>query len=247
MPRQARKKSKTGIYHILVRGINRQNIFHDDEDKHTYLERLSGCKDTCNFELYAYCLMDNHVHLLLNEKDAGTSEIMKRINAGYVYWHNQKYSRIGHLFQDRYKSEPIEDESYLLTALRYILQNPIKIGLRIDSWTSYNDYTTDNGIIDTQYILSLFGNTPAASRKHFIEYVSTPSEDICLDVSERLRLTDEEAKEIALHHGTNVLQELQQMDKVRRDSILRDLKAKGLTIRQLERITGVNRGVILKA
>ena len=248
MSRQARQKSKTGIYHIMLRGINRQDIFQDDEDKGVYLERLSNYKNECRFKIYAYCLMNNHVHLLLKEGSVSISDVMKRIGASYVYWYNRKYDRIGHLFQDRYKSEPIECEKYLITVLRYIHQNPIKVGLPIDSWTSYNDYLGDDGITDKKSILELFGRESEIARNEFIKYMSQTNNDLCLDISERKRITDDEAKEIIKKIGKiTTCQELQQIDRDTRGMILKKLKEEGLSIRQIERLSGLNRGVILKA
>jgi len=248
MPRKARQKSSTGVYHIIKRGINRQDIFQDDEDKDIYLERLSEYKEQCKFKLYAYCLMSNHVHLLIKEEDIGLSEIMKKIGASYVYWYNSKYRRIGHLFQDRYKSEPIEDNDYLLTVVRYIHQNPVKIGHSIDHWTSYSDYLGGDGSrTDTEPILKLFGPERAAAKEKFIEYVNEPSSDKCLDISERKKITDAEGKAIVKKMGLPSVQELQLIDKSKRNKILKELKNAGLSIRQIERLSGVNRGVILKA
>ena len=78
MPRRARKQSKTGVYHIIIRGVNRQDIFHDDEDKSAYSDRLSRYKNECVFELYAYCLMSNHVHLLVREAEESVSGIIQK-------------------------------------------------------------------------------------------------------------------------------------------------------------------------
>ena len=126
MPRQARKKSNSGVYHIMLRGINRQLIFEDDEDMQRFIETLKRYKDECGYSLYAFCLMGNHIHLLLKEGEEPISTILKRIAGSYVYWYNWKYGRSGHLFQDRFKSEPVEDDAYFLTVLRYIHQNPVK-------------------------------------------------------------------------------------------------------------------------
>ena len=108
----------------MVRGIDRQIIFNNDEDYSKYVEILRECKAISKFKLFAYCLMDNHVHLLLKAEDEDLSQIFKRIGVRYVYWYNWKYNRRGHLFQDRYRSEAVEDDSYFLTVLRYIHQNP---------------------------------------------------------------------------------------------------------------------------
>ena len=132
MPRQARTASGTGIYHVMLRGINRQDIFEETED---YVRMLSCMQQMleqyddqgnrlpplCTF--YAYCLMSNHVHLLLrvNQEDIGST--IKHLAVMYAIYYNQKYSRSGHVFQDRFKSEPVNDMAYFVTLLRYIHQN----------------------------------------------------------------------------------------------------------------------------
>jgi REP element-mobilizing transposase RayT len=85
MPRKSRKKSKSGIYHIMIRGINRQNIFEDDEDHEKFLQVLGQYKEKCGYLIYAYCLMGNHVHLLIKEEKEQMEKIFKRIGARYVY------------------------------------------------------------------------------------------------------------------------------------------------------------------
>jgi putative transposase len=144
MPRHARKKSKTGVYHVMVRGINKEIIFHDDEDRRKFLYILAKVKEGYPFELLGYCLMNNHVHLLIREGTENISQIMKRIGTRYAIYFNSKYDRKGHLFQNRFRSERVEDEEYLLTVLRYIHQNPVKAFLVNDTkdylWSSYRAY-----------------------------------------------------------------------------------------------------------
>ena len=143
MPRVARIKSSTGIYHIMIRGINQQNIFSYDDDYKRFLVILAKYHRQSNYEIYAYCLMGNHIHLLLKEGKESLATSMKRIGTSYVYYYNWQYDRKGHLFQDRYKSEPVEDDAYFLTVLRYIHQNPLKAGLSDDissyPWSSYSE------------------------------------------------------------------------------------------------------------
>ena len=129
MPRQARKKSKTNIYHIILRGINRQIIFEDSEDYTRFIETLDRYKAVSGHNVFAYCLMSNHIHMLIKAEKEEPNLIMKRIACSYVYWYNSKYYRSGHLFQDRFRSEPVETDEYFLTVLRYIHQNPIKAKL----------------------------------------------------------------------------------------------------------------------
>ena len=129
MPRQARKKSESGIYHVMLRGINQQQIFEDSEDCDKFIQILQECKAVSGFKLFAYCLMGNHIHLLIKPEKEPLEQVFKRIGGRYVYWYNVKYQRVGHLFQDRFKSEPVEDDSYFLTVIRYIHQNPVKAGL----------------------------------------------------------------------------------------------------------------------
>jgi len=248
MPRKARRESRSGVYHIIKRGINKQSIFQDEEDKDIYLDRLLQCKKDSAFELYAYCLMSNHVHLLIKEGNESISIVMKRIGISYAYWYNKKYDRIGHLFQDRFRSEAVENDKYLLTVTRYIHQNPVKIGLRIDDWTSYNSYLKDTVFVDTQLILEMFSANKKEARMMFIEFMNETTNDACLDMHENGRLSDIEAgkliKEIS---RVTSCQDLQYLNMENRDNILRSLKEAGISIRQIARITGLNRGVVLSA
>jgi REP element-mobilizing transposase RayT len=125
MPRQRRKLSKTGTYHIMLRGNERKNLFPEEEDYRKFLQILATKKRDDSFLLYAYCLMGNHLHLLIREKKENISQTMKRINIAYAYYFNKKYKRVGHVFQDRFKSESVEEESYLLSVIRYIHNNPL--------------------------------------------------------------------------------------------------------------------------
>ena len=128
----------------MLRGNNRERIFIDEEDKIRIIDTLEKTKKAEGYFLYAYCVMDNHIHLIIKEGKDPIARIVKRIAASYSYYFNKKYKRIGHVFQERYKSESIEGESYLLSAIRYVHQNPIKPGIgTIEGykWSSYRDYT----------------------------------------------------------------------------------------------------------
>jgi putative transposase len=255
MPRQSREKSSSGIYHVMVRGINRQDIFHDDNDKQNYIVIMRKYKDLSHYELYGYCLMSNHVHLLIREYEESISQVMKRIGTSYVYWYNMKYERSGHLFQGRFQSESVEDDNYLLVVLRYIHLNPVKAGLVEEAadykWSSYSEYFHQkNNLTDTSFILSLFDPHKNKAVKIFEDFMARDNEDKCLDVGvkKRKQLSDEETKElISLFTSSDNIQALLQMEKSKRNKVLKDLKGRGVSIRQLARITGLGRRIVERA
>ena len=247
MPRQARRKSKTGIYHIMLRGINQQQIFEDSEDFEKFLQVLNDCKVISEFKIFAYCLMGNHIHLLIQELKEPIEQFMKRIATRFVYWYNIKYQRVGHLFRDRFKSEPVEDDAYFLTVLRYIHQNPIKAGFckKIEQYqySSFNEFFSRNYLIDTEFV---FGIIP---KDDFIAFNNAPSSDRCLEIEDKplVKVTDEQAQKIIQRYSNckNVA-EFQTLDIKARDKYLKKFKENGLSIRQISRLTGVSFGTVRK-
>lgn len=185
MPRTVRKKSKSGIYHIVLRGINRQVIFKDEEDAVKFMQMLEEYKEKSGYKVSVYYLMGNHIHLLLKEEKESLAVIMRHIGVSYVYWYNWKYDRCGHLFKDRYKSEVVEDKGYLLTVLRYIHQDPLEAGIVKDvaayRWSSYSEFIEKNKIIDAECILSLFSDDREKAIDNFKSFHEISSSDKCLD------------------------------------------------------------------
>lgn len=252
MARTARQKSRTGIYHVMLRGINRQTIFEDNEDRIRFLDTIKFYKKISKYEIYAYCLMENHVHLLIKETDESIGQSLKRICSSFVYWYNLKHQRIGHLFQERFKSEIIEDDIYFLTVLRYIHQNPLKAGLVTDisqyRWSSYHEYFGNKGLTDTQFALNFFSDDNTQALALLKEFLAEISEDRCLDYEEKKQLLDSEIRKYLLEYGISDASILQQMEKNQRDKIIKAVKEiDGITIRQLSRITGLSKNVISRA
>jgi len=250
MPRKARDKSESGIYHIMLRGINKQSIFEDDEDREKFLQILTECKEICKFQLFAYCIMGNHIHLLIKVEKEPLEQIFKRIGARYVYWYNWKYRRCGHLFQDRYKSEPIEDDSYFLIVLRYILQNPVKVGLcqtlEEYKWSSYNDYINEKGITDIDFGLNILSSKKNKVIEIFTAYMNEPNEDKCLELEDvNKRITDDELKRIVEKDFNIKPMMIQNEPRDKMQELLRKiLKIEGVSTRQLARITGISANII---
>ena len=159
---------------------------------------MRAYRDICGFQLYAWCLMPNHVHLLIGESPQGEtiSQIMKRIGAKYVYWYNLRYERIGPLFQDRFKSEAVKDDAYFLTVLRYIHRNPLKGGIAAElsfyPHSSYASYLAEGPACpaDTSKLFSLI------SKSEFENWHLQSDENACLDLNEKTAvrgIADEQA------------------------------------------------------
>ena len=241
MPRQARKRAESKIYHIMLRGINQQQIFEDEEDKQKFLQILLECRELSGFRLLAYCLMGNHVHLLLWEGKESLEQVFKRIGGRFVYWYNVKYKRVGHLFQDRFKSEPVENDAYLLTVLRYIHQNPVKAGICEKAedypYSSMREYLGAPGFADVAFTDTLI------SREDLIAFHKFPGSENCLDIPEKpiIRMTDEEAKEIIKREtGCESATDFQKLTPINRDKAIIRLRSRHLSLRQISRLTGVS-------
>jgi len=252
MPRTAREKSKSGIYHIILRGVNKQTIFEDEEDAEKFMQVLEDYKEKSGYKIYGYCLMGNHVHLLIKEEKEELGIVLRRIGASFVYWYNWKYDRIGHLFQDRYKSEVVEDENYLFTVIRYIHQNPLKAGLVKEileyKWSSYSEYLGKNRIIDSDFVLDILHKDREKAISMFTEFHKKRNNDNCLDIKENKRLKDNEAIEIIKStYNISHCIDIQKFEVAERNRYLKALKEKGLSTRQIARLTGISRGLILKA
>lgn len=247
MSRQARKLSSTGFYHVVFRGINHQHIFEESSDYEYFLQILRQLKLDMAFELHAYCLMSNHVHLLLREKQLGDiSRIMKRLLTKYVMYFNRRYERSGALVASRYKSTPVEVDEYFIPLQRYIHQNPLKAGLVSKpedyAFSSYYDFIRGEGLADTGFSLALLG------REEWIRLHQVVGQDV-FDISGRTSLSDEEIRRKILRY-TNGQEPhaIGALERDERDSLLRQLKeTEGLSIRQIERVTGISRGVIAKS
>lgn len=247
MPRRARKQAESGIYHVMLRGIDRQRIFEEAQDYLTFLDILQEYRTVCGFRLYAYCLMGNHVHLLIKVEQEPLESIFKRIAGRYVYWYNVKYQRVGHLFQDRFKSEPVEDDGYFLTVLRYIHQNPVKAKLCAlpgdYCYSSYSSYLGGSELVDTDFALGML------PKEEFVRYNNEPNQDNCLEITTtpRRAVTDEQAQRIMEKiTGCRTITEIQSTEEKKKIRGIQKMHEKGVSIRQICRITGISKGLVEK-
>ena len=177
MGRKPRLHIEGGLYHIVTRGNNRKEVFKEDRDYIAFLNILQKLKEKSSFKLYAYCLMPNHIHLLMEVKAKSTSEIMQRLLTAYTKQYNKKYRKIGHLFQGRYKSIICEKDSYLLELVRYIHLNPYRARLvrkPIDwMWSGHKEYIgeTKDKLVDVFEVLGMLSSDPRQAAKTYSEFV----------------------------------------------------------------------------
>lgn len=178
MARKPRIEFPGAIYHVITRGNNRQKTFADDEDYRNFLELLKQYGEKFQFILYAYSLMPNHVHMLIETGETPLSRIMQALQFNYTQKFNRRHKRVGHLFQGRYKAILCQKETYLLELIRYIVLNPVRAHLvkrPIDwRWSSYYDLLRFNGehIVSADAVLGLFGKKPSVAAKSLQKYVN---------------------------------------------------------------------------
>ena len=245
--RTQRTRSEANIYHIVARGSGRQLIFDDAADRVHFLETLENNLDASSVQMYAWCLMGNHVHLLLKGPMDAISTCMKNTLSSYAQYFNAKSGRTGHLFQGRFKSEPIDSDEYLLTVACYIHNNPVKAGLASAEryrWSSYREYMVAPRYCETDFILSLCSGREGFARLHSILVDAK-----CIDIEESeapLRVaSDASAREIAQNLlGSIALNEVKTLESSSRRKVILAMKRAGLSVRQIERLTGIGRNTV---
>ena len=251
MPRISRQHSATGVYHVMLRGIDRQDIFADDQDRGKFLKILRAVTSPEDHEgkplspfchIYAYCLMDNHGHLLIAGAAEDIGTVMKRIGVSYVSYFNKRHERLGPLIHYRFRSVPVGDTGYFNTLLRYIPPNPVQAEMVTSPdqyrWSSWQEYTSTP---PTQPICA-----------HQLPFAALPWHELCemvLNVSdghiephsliEQGRMTDTEARKLLNPLCGGDLATLKTMPKADRKLIIRKAIGSGINMRQLSRITGI--------
>lgn len=162
MPRKPRVAlySEADLYHVTTRGVGRRDIFEDAADHLRFLDMLHKRLLPNGVRLLAWCLMENHVHLLLGGDLIDVSSLMQSLLTSYAGYFNIRHGHVGHVFQGRFDSKPIQSEAQLLETIRYIHQNPVRAGTAPDCnyrWSSYESFLSDVKTDEANGILDLFG------------------------------------------------------------------------------------------
>ena len=262
MPRQPRKQSHSNVYHCMLRGINKQEIFFDKQDYLEFQNIIKKTKKTFFYKLYSYVLMPNHIHLEIKDETQKLSQIIHSMATSYANYFNKKYQRVGHLFENRFQSKNVENSFYMLNLVRYIHQNPAKAGIsEIDkySWSSYSDYfkpenlKDESRLVDTEEILLMFSSNREQAQKEFYEFnrktLKFQDSIELLEYEMRNKLTDEEViyfikEELGIYN----IQEIQKYNINYRDEIIQKIrKIQGVTQPQIARILGITVRIVQNA
>ena len=248
---QTRQTSETGLYHVVLKGNADQVIFEGDADRLRFLEMLYEAKQVHPLGVLAWCLMDNHVHLIIDDPGMHLSACMKLLEQRYAMRFNGLTERCGVVFRRPFWSEPILSDEHLLTALAYVHNNPQAAGICRASdyrWSSYSAYANnidERGVTDTAMILEmLFG------QEGFVRFSESMLPRATPFVGSRLtkHLTDQEALRICDEAlGEGVVRALGQLPPAQRRSPLESLLDLGLTKNQIKRLTGMGPAQIERA
>lgn len=254
MPRICREnqKSYTNVYHIILRSINQQEIFYDNTDREKFLKCLKETKEKYHYDLYAYVLMHNHVHLVIMDRENKLSKIVQSMAISYALYFNKRYNRIGHVFYNRFKSKYVENLPYLLNLIRYIHFNPEKAGICKYSkfyWSSYHEYFKSSKIIESDIVLKMAEISKYDFDNFHREYEKIKGYEKEKFEIENAKFSDEQAiKLIKEMFSIEDIVSIQNEAIDKRDKMIAEIVSKmKIEKRQLARILGVNDRTIFRA
>jgi REP element-mobilizing transposase RayT len=240
MARKPRIEYPGALYHVITRGNRKESIFKDTEDRERFLKKLIEYKERYDFILYAYVLMGNHIHLLIETGKEPLSRIMQGLLQSYTQWYNSKYRTVGHLFQGRYKAILCDKNSYLLNLIRYIHLNPVRKGIVRDpskyKWSSHRIYLglERSKTVDTELVLSQFSKNIRKSIRMYKSFVlewikEGKKEDFYRTIDQRFLGEAEFAEEVKKKVG----EETRREDNILKNKTIDEI-AEGV-----KRVTGV--------
>ncbi len=252
-----RSISTLKLYHVYSRGINKDPIFASDKEKFFYMECLREALENSTVKLYAYCIMSNHVHLILYGDLEDIGELMQQTQGKYGTTYNFFHNRTGHVFQGHFKSKPVNSEGYFWAVIRYIHQNPVKANLvtsveryRFSSFMEFRSYNKDKSMINidsVKLVIRKFGNFKA-----FLEFHSEEDfllyDDIEEEMLEQEKYRIAHAQRRALEEfGLQSLQDLS-WNKAGRAEMIELLKNEyHFTVSQICEMTGLTRYRVIKS
>ncbi len=253
MARQARLQSPTDYYHVMMRGNNKEKIFARDDLKVYFLDCLAQQYEEGLLDIAAYCIMNNHVHIVAKANLENLSKGLKAINTKYAMRFNFQNDRIGHVFQGRYKSEVVANEIYLLNVIRYVHNNPIKAKLVNEphayKWSSFNEYIKVNTIISSyqkEFVISCYN-----SIDKFMEFHKEIDNNEYLDTLEeieehRLNIAQKIISDYFRDNGINEINEIIK-NAIHLEKLIKLLLTHSkLSQRQIAKLLNINHGWVFE-
>lgn len=238
MPRPKRELFNSEIFHIMSQGINKEYIFEKEQDKVKYRKLLFSNYSECNVEIISYCIMGNHVHLLIKaDKIENISKFMHKINTHYALYYNKNRERVGYVFRDRYKSEEINNEKYLYNCINYIHNNPVKARITKEKseylYSSYSITCKENKLINKKWKDKYYN---CQNEIENITFIAT-DEEREFDIKESVEqfLCKYKIKIEEIKYENQILIEL-----------IRILRNKNMSIRGIEKLLNVDKNKIKK-
>ena len=251
MPRKPRDYSISDVYHIIFRGNDKQDIFYDDQDRYVFLDRIKETQKKFKYEIFSYCLMNNHVHMVIKVTDNLLSKLMHNLGVRYSMYFNKKMNRRGHLFENRYLSKKVEDLDYFLNVCKYVHRNPenAKIEKTEDyKWSSFQDYVRNKRKIVNKKVLLHYYNDDLEEFRKFTLEDNKNSIDKFAEFEILNKLGEEELIEIIKEKfKVKNASDLSFTNKFEREKIIKELaNINGTNVNQIARVTKISRYEIKK-
>ena len=257
MPRAPRTFCDSKIYHIIIKGIDNQDIFYDNQDRCVFLENIRKSQKQYTYTVFAYCLMNNHVHMVIRVDDNLLSKSIQSLTVRYVYYFNKKYNREGPFVRNRFKSKKVQTKDYFLEVCRYVHRNPEKANVEKTEnyrWSSYKDYVTLNkkGITSTDVLMYYFNNNRYEFEKYTLGIEKSYEINNFADFELLQKLTDEQLidiiiKKFNIKSTESIPKYLKNHSNEEEIEIVKEIgNIGGTNPRQISRVLGINRNKIYK-
>lgn len=250
-----------GFAHVIARGVGKMIIYEDEMDYKYYIKLIRKYAEQLGITVCAYCLMANHVHILVRYSGENIAKFMQRLNSVYAKYFNKKYDRVGHLFQGLYRMENVETASYFLTVTRYIIQNPEKAGICKAyeyRWSSLHDFDSPKTFVDISVAVGMLGGydkfyqfvNVADAEELSIEFDDLGKMMESDEVASKGEMADSSAElieKVKLMLELENVSEINDFSREKRNAALAKMRDEGLSIREIARVTGFGRNIIQRA
>ena len=251
MPRKNREYSLSDVYHVIFRGNDKQDIFYDNQDRYIFLDRMKITQDKFKYVIFSYCLMNNHVHMVIKVKNDLLSKSMHNLGIRYSMYFNKKMGRRGHLFENRYLSKKVEDLDYFLNVCKYVHRNPENANIEKTEkykWSSFHDYIRNKSKIINPKVLLHYFNDDIEEFRNFTLEDNKNKLDKYAEFEIINRLSEEELINIIKEKfDVQNASDVSLVNKYEREEIIKKLSDIGGTnVNQIARITKISRYEIKK-